>query len=170
MGIGGAQGLEHGPFPQNIARLKKRTTTHTVLLPDPDLVWSRKNRLVEGTYEVTATLVQRSADVATAVSMAYLWTFSDADPDDAILAMTGSGANLASGTPIQQAVKIVSWVGDGNTQLVVDFDADDEALSVRFAGVLFVPAPTDVTLSWGPSNVSPADLLATALVRFQLVR
>lgn len=172
MTAGGAQGLEYGPFPQNIPRLKRRTTTHqsVVIAADPDLIWTRNNRLVEGTYEVSASLVQTSAVAVNAVSIDYQWLFSDANPADVGLAMTGSTANLTDVTPIQKAVKIIDWVGDGNTQLQTPLEANDDLISVRFAGVIFIPAPTDVRLGWAPTNAFPVDLLLSGLVRFALIR
>ena len=172
MTAGGAPGQEFGPFPQNIPRLKRRTTTHqsVTIKADPDFIWSRKNRLVKGTYEVSASLVQTSADAVQAVSITYQWLFSDADPAGVGLAMTGSTANLTDITPIQKAVKIISWVGDGNTQLQAPLEADDDLVSVRFAGVVFIPAPTDVRLGWAPTNPFPVNLLLSGLIRFALIR
>ncbi len=163
MSQGGAQGLEFGPFPQNIARIKRGDTERGVTAaPDPDLIWTRKNSLVEGFYEVTGRLF--STDLSGAGN-GIAWEWDIPDPGNAIVNINVSQYDVFNSVNLPPA----DWGGDGAARYSTIFPAGGEIISAILHGVIFVPEPGNVLMTWGTTTAA-AQVNAGTMIRLHLMR
>jgi len=163
MSTGGAQGVVFGPFLQDIPRFKKGDTERGVTnAVDPDLIWTRKNRLVEGFYEVTGRLRVTEASGA-ANGIAWEWDIPDAA--NAIVNINVAQYDVFNAVNLPPA----DWSGDGGARYSTIFPAGNEIISAILHGVIFVPTPGDVVMTWNATD-APATVLAGTMIRLHLMR
>lgn len=163
MSQGGAQGLEFGPFPQDFPRFKQRTTGRQVTGsgPDPELVWNRNKSLVEGWYQVQGRFLV--TDLSGSLN-GIEWIWDIPDESNAIVNIDVVQNDFLNSTTLAPAI----WSGDGAARYstIIPLNAQ---VGAELNGVIFVPEPGNVQLTWSPTT-GDAEVNAGTLVRLRLMR
>jgi len=160
--MSGVQGLEFGPFPQDITLIKRTTTARPAGSSgaDPELVWSRNNALVAGFYRVYGRLIINNLNpVPNNVS----WSWSIPDGINALVDIAVTTLNF-----IDSAVTPISWVGDQDARYDTAFSTAG-SISANLTGTIYIPQPGNVSLNWAPTD-DMAELLTNTFVQLKLVR
>lgn len=167
---GPSPGLDFGPFPQNVASFKRRSTNNLTdqYTDDPEIFFKKNKRLVEGFYEVSGRLLcNRPGVVAASIRLGF--TFDNDTIRDAV------EINATAGRANQDTVQDVNaeaWVGDGDATVQLSLPQQDDTFVLPLGGIVFIPAPTNCTLRWRPNAADPAgvNMFAGSILRLSLVR
>lgn len=165
-GAGGAQGLEFGPFTQDITKFKRVTTARNLGSSgaDPDLLFTRKSRLVEGFYQVVARVLCFDIS-AVANGIQWEWSFPQvADPTAVAINITASGFDLTGAGILPP----VDWSGDAGARYTTIFGGGEQ-FSLNWDGLIFLPEPSDALITWAPTT-GDASVDALSYVRLKLIR
>ena len=162
-------GLEFGPFPQRPASFKRRTTgtVQDLVITDPELQFIKNNRLVEGFYNFSSRLLTNRGGV-TASNITLALKMPQVDPADAAINLTLARSNQSQNGDIANS----TWSGDGDATATVPLTTQNDIFTIILFGVVFIPGPTDLLLTWQPDAADPGgvNMLAGSIWQAELVR
>ena len=158
---GGQEGVEHGPFPQNVARVKRLDTQRLTVGPnaDPELKFDRTSCLVTGLYQCTGLVFYSVFQTESAPIFGW-----------ALPAESSYTLQLTATNNTDQSTEPTRMIWSEDVELG---DATlDAVFSIGFSGVLNIGEPGPASFAWGFSDPHTLGGIVRkhSFVRLQLVR